>query len=84
MAMQGAAKDRELPLSQHAVMTSMKRSGNPACRAVPDARSTLDRGAGILVLSWKHTRRGLAATLRDTANHLAHKQSPYVIRCASF
>jgi hypothetical protein len=35
MAMQGAAKDRELPLSQHAVMTSMKRSGNPACRADP-------------------------------------------------
>ena len=29
---------RELPLSQHAAMTSMKRSGNPACRAVPDAR----------------------------------------------
>ncbi len=31
---QGAAERRELPLSQHAVMTSTKRSGNPACRAV--------------------------------------------------
>ena len=56
---QGGRRERELPLSQHALMTSTKRSGNPACRAVPDARSTLDTGAGIRVLSRENTRRGL-------------------------
>jgi hypothetical protein len=41
-------------------MTSTKRSENPACRAVLDARCTLDRGARVHVLCEENTRRGLA------------------------